>query len=210
MCLGTHAQKLKTKLGSDVDAMARCIFAGDFNLAPNADLKPSPMRATGGRNAFADLNSAGWRAANLAHTNLPALAASDDRRCRDNFFVHDALCNSHEPKYATAVLTMQLGTFKDGTKVGSNAFVVHFDELLVAEANKQGVTREWLSKGFTAVANNPLDFFATLLTNSEPDGSVAAGEEASRGSGGGSAAHGVCQLGLFDHCFSFIDVLALQ
>ena len=175
--LGKYAKTLVMPLTDetrDVATVARCIFAGDFNLAPTASLMPSPV--VGGVDAFSQLNEAGWIAANVRHTNLLELAkrnmhehlgpqklAARHGKVYDNFFVHDALCHPDEVEFAGSQLNLQLVRFHRRNDRAANAFVVHLDKLLLAQAATMSVPVEWLKDGFCSANQDPHQWLLTAL-----------------------------------------------
>jgi len=206
-CLGEHTRSLASP--------EHCVLIGDLNLAPCADLKPSPM--IGGVDAFTKLRAADFRPANLARTNLAALSSADGGKCRDNFLVHSTL---FEPEKHMAALKLE--EFSAAPDASGDAkvwaFVAQLDVLLLAEARAQSVPQKWLLEGLTVAAGDPRSSIHAMLdaaiqaadgTGAAAGSGDAAVGEAADGDAGGSrnaAARGLCQLGLFDHCFSFIDL----
>lgn len=159
----------------------RCVFAGDFNLAPELDLKPSP-KWTGAGNAFQKLFDAGFVASNRLATNLCFGQADKEGRVYDNFFVHADihLVGLH--------LEMVQHRFQAGNQ---EVFVVNLDEMLLTLAKEEKVPADWLLTGLRG--KTPAD-----------------GEGAAAANAGRSHAHGMSSLGLFDHRFTFIDLSKLN
>lgn len=178
----------------------RSIFAGDFNLAPTPELKPSPQTAEG-KSAFEELSKSGFHAANFLRTNLLSVAKGTEPRVYDNFLVHADLwkTDSGAPLHLESMKSLPPGHAES-----QRAFVVHLDDLLIAQAAALDYPEEWLIKGLTSAAEEPHKWVLALLDSSTPD------EDAGAKAAAGKAAQGVSQLGLFDHCLSFIDLSLLQ
>jgi hypothetical protein len=210
--VGGLATYAGTHLAAPPGLAPRCVFAGDFNLAPAIDLKPNP-KLKSGTNAFAELNTVGWKATNFLRTNLMSLAAKSQAgdkdpggQCRDNFAVHRTLWDS-----TTHTASIILEKITKGNHDDQHAFVVQLDELLRAQARTMDIPDEWLVSGLTSAgADEPLEWLASLLDGSADGAGPSTDAGGASGARRGSAAHGVCQLGLFDHCFSFIDLSILH
>ena len=199
--LGAYALQI------DSGIAANCIFAGDFNLAPTPDLKPSPLGGDN-KNVFDGLSLSyskggfirkGWVAANKQHTNLLSLARGTEPRVYDNFLVHTDLWNG---KPSAPFKLESMTCLPHGADPHQRAFVVRLDDLLCAQATALDIPEERLIKGLTSATEDPLEWLRALADVGGAEG----GSAADTASNGPTAAQGVSRLGLSDHCFSFIDL----